>query len=54
MAYTLDFVNQVVGEVPCYELGFLPDENVIDCIRSAAQQSHPVDGMTGKRRDSTE
>jgi hypothetical protein len=36
MTYTLDFSGQIVSEVPCYELGFLPDETVIDCVRGAA------------------
>lgn len=36
MSYTVDFSGQIVSEVPCCELGFLPDARIIDFIRGAA------------------
>lgn len=32
--FTLDFVFQVVSEIPCYELDFSPEESVVDIARS--------------------
>lgn len=34
MRFTLDFYAQLVGELPCYELGFVPDESTPDFVRS--------------------
>ena len=34
MQFTLDFCAKLTGATPCYELGFLPDKNIIDFIRS--------------------
>jgi hypothetical protein len=33
MANTLEIINRVVTEIPCFELGFVPDESVVDFIR---------------------
>ena len=33
MAFSLDFCARVTGAAPCYELGFLPDQHVIDFVR---------------------
>ena len=33
MGFTLDFISQIVGNVPCYELPFKPDKNIIDFVR---------------------
>lgn len=30
MEYTLDFIAELAQEIPCYELGFVPDQSVID------------------------
>lgn len=34
MEFTLGFIEELTREVPCYELGFLPDEGVIDLVRN--------------------
>lgn len=34
MRFTLDFCSQLVDVIPCYELGFLPSEDVIELVRS--------------------
>ena len=34
MDFTLNFCAELAGQVPCYELGFLPDKGVIDLIKS--------------------
>lgn len=33
MRFTLDFYAQLVAEVSCYELGFVPDESMVDFVR---------------------
>jgi len=33
MAFVVEFLAQVAAEVPCYELGFVPDTKVIDFVR---------------------
>jgi hypothetical protein len=33
MEYTLELVDRIAGEVPCYELGFVPDTGVVDFVR---------------------
>jgi len=33
MRFTLDFCAQLVADVPCYELGFMPDKNVLEFVR---------------------
>jgi hypothetical protein len=33
MAFTLDFCAQVIAETPCYELGFVPEADVVDFVR---------------------
>jgi hypothetical protein len=33
MQFVLGFCDHVTGEVPCYDLGFLPDKNVVEFIR---------------------
>lgn len=33
MAFILDFLAQVSTEVPCYELGFAPEADVVDFVR---------------------
>ena len=33
MRFTLDFCAQLVADVPCYELGFVPDKNVLELVR---------------------
>ncbi len=33
MQFTLDFCAKVVETIPCYDLGFVPDKNIIDFIR---------------------
>lgn len=34
MAHALELVGQLATEIPCYELGFVPDKSVIDFIRN--------------------
>jgi hypothetical protein len=34
MAFTLDFLGRLVEAVPCYELGFVPEQSVVDFLRS--------------------
>jgi hypothetical protein len=34
MEFTLGFIDELTKEVPCYELGFLPDKSVFDLIKS--------------------
>lgn len=34
MEFTLNFCAELSGEVPCYELGFVPDESVLDLVKS--------------------
>jgi hypothetical protein len=34
MEFTLGFIDELTKEVPCYELGFLPDKGVFDLINS--------------------
>ena len=33
MVYSLDFIDRLVQEVPCYQLGFVPDSSVVDFVR---------------------
>jgi hypothetical protein len=33
MSFTLDFCAQLAADVPCHELGFVPDESVVDLVR---------------------
>lgn len=33
MAFTMDFCHRLVSKVPCYELSFSPDRNIIDFVR---------------------
>jgi hypothetical protein len=33
MGFSLDFCAQVVDSVPCYELGFVPDERAVEYVR---------------------
>jgi hypothetical protein len=33
MGFTLDFCAQVVSQVLCYELGFVPDNDIVDFVR---------------------
>jgi hypothetical protein len=33
MGFSLDFCAQVVASVPCYELGFRPDERAVEYVR---------------------
>jgi hypothetical protein len=32
VAYTLSLLNEIVEQVPCHELGFVPDETVLDFV----------------------
>ena len=32
MEYTLGFITELAGEVPCYELQFTPDDGAIDTV----------------------
>ena len=34
MRFTLDFCAQLVADVPCYELGFVPDMGIVDFVRT--------------------
>lgn len=34
MAFTIEFCQHLVGKIPCYELTFVPDEGMIDFVRS--------------------
>jgi hypothetical protein len=34
MEFTLGFINELTREVPCYELGFVPDKRIIDLVKS--------------------
>ena len=36
LAFTLDCLGRIVGDVPVSTLRFVPDGSVIDCVRSAA------------------
>lgn len=33
MAFTLDFLGQLSQDIPCYDLGFVPDESVVQFVR---------------------
>ena len=33
MSYTIDFCAQLVTEVPCYELDFVPNQKIVDFVR---------------------
>ncbi len=33
MQFTLDLLAQLTAAVPCYELGFLPDEQAVEYVR---------------------
>jgi hypothetical protein len=33
MAFTLDLLKRLVENVPCYQLGFAPDEDVVELVR---------------------
>jgi len=33
MAFTLEFLQDLCTQTPCYELGFLPDESIIEFVR---------------------
>lgn len=33
MAFTLELLAQIAAEVPCYELGFVPDQSIVDFVR---------------------
>ena len=35
MEFILDFFSQVIVDIPCYELGFVPEAGVIDFLREA-------------------
>jgi hypothetical protein len=35
MRFTLDFCARAAGMVPCHELGFVPDESIVDFVRCA-------------------
>lgn len=34
MEFTLAFINKLIREIPCYELGFVPNKTAIDFIRN--------------------
>lgn len=34
MEFTLKFIEEVTGEIPCYDLGFLPDKSAINFIKN--------------------
>lgn len=34
MEFTLGFIDELIREVPCYELRFLPDKRIIDFVRN--------------------
>jgi hypothetical protein len=34
MEFTLGFIDELTREVPCYELGFVPDKRIIDLVKS--------------------
>ena len=36
MTFVLNFLSQITAEIPCYELGFVPEPGVVDFIREAA------------------
>jgi hypothetical protein len=33
MSFTIDFCAQLVNVIPCYELGFVPDKDIVDFVR---------------------
>ena len=35
MVFLLEFISQIVAEIPCFELKFVPDAGVVDFIRAA-------------------
>ena len=36
MGFTVDFIAQLAEVVPCYELGFVPDERAVEYVRCVA------------------
>ena len=34
MEFTLGFIDELTRKIPCYELGFVPDERVLDLVKS--------------------
>jgi len=34
MEFTLNFCAELAGKIPCYELGFVPDERVLELVKS--------------------
>ncbi|MBU0494841.1 MAG: hypothetical protein KKA73_27100 [Chloroflexi bacterium] len=38
MAYTLSVLGELSETVPCYELGFVPDQSIVDFVRCQAAQ----------------
>lgn len=34
MEFTVGFIDELTREVPCYELGFVPDERVLDLVEN--------------------
>ena len=34
MKSSLELIDEISGTIPCYELGFVPDKNIIDFVRS--------------------
>jgi hypothetical protein len=32
MLYTLGLLGEIAEEIPCYELGFVPNESILDFV----------------------
>ena len=42
MSFTIEFCQRLVGQIPCYELTFVPDGRILDLVRNTQPQIHPV------------
>ena len=41
--YTLGLVGQLAEQVPCYELGFVPDKSVLEFVNKISSGSHRIE-----------
>ena len=42
MGFTLDLCSELVKEIPCYELGFLPDKGILKMLGDAPPTGTPI------------
>jgi hypothetical protein len=40
VTYTLGLLNEIVERLPCYELGFVPDESVLDFVSKMSHEEY--------------